>query len=279
VKIAIITKPTIIVLIIVALVTAVPATNVNASGPALSDFRIGNQEHMCVFFGDQEDMKDLCDWLDICDDSGNVNSTHGFCTGKTVRNIPYEKGGGCPEGFHWVEDDETGLCYDNALGCKYDYLIFTNDKKGCIENDSCESGTSMSQTCVSKEFFCSIVGARELKYSHTGDYCFSNEDDCIRQMNGSKCDLPAYTSTELEGVEVGPISQYVNDRQIFCPNEPDHPFCNGKRGQHGYMFCEFRDKIPAKFGINCWDNNQFPDYDSRVYCAYNPETKEDCKIN
>ena len=23
--------------------------------------------------------------------------------------------GGCPEGFHWVEDDETGMCYDNAL--------------------------------------------------------------------------------------------------------------------------------------------------------------------
>ncbi len=35
---------------------------------------------------------------------------------------------GCPDGYHSVEDDETGQCYDNDLGCQYDDLIFNEDK-------------------------------------------------------------------------------------------------------------------------------------------------------
>ena len=101
----------------------VPVTaSIKASGPAISDFRIGNEEQTCVYFGDEPEMKDLCDWLDICDDTGDVNSTDRFCTGKAVRNIPYEKGG-FPEGFHSVDDDESGLCYDNDLGCQYEGLL------------------------------------------------------------------------------------------------------------------------------------------------------------
>lgn len=30
-----------------------------------------------------------------------------------MRNLP----GGCPKGYYGVEDDESGLCYDDGLGC------------------------------------------------------------------------------------------------------------------------------------------------------------------
>jgi hypothetical protein len=52
---------------------------------------------------------------------------------ETVRNIPYEKGGGCPEGFHSVDDDESGLCYDNDLGCEYEGLLMRPSNASCGE--------------------------------------------------------------------------------------------------------------------------------------------------
>lgn len=39
----------------------------------------------------------------------------------------------CPDGYHSVEDDETGQCYSNDEGCEYDDMIFTEDKTGCVE--------------------------------------------------------------------------------------------------------------------------------------------------
>jgi hypothetical protein len=60
-----------------------------------------------------------------------------------------------------------------------------------------------------------------------------------------------------------------------------HPFCNGKRGQDGYIFCELRDQLPAGADnlMTCWDNDEFENDDPLVYCAYDPETKEDCTLN
>ena len=123
-----------IVLVIVALAvptTAVPVANVNASALGMSDFD-SNPEGVCVTLGDKPGMKPVCDWIDVCDDEGSVRPDDQFCTGEAVRNIPYPPGG-CLEGYHSNEDDETGLCYDNDLGCQHDYLIFNNDKTSCIE--------------------------------------------------------------------------------------------------------------------------------------------------
>jgi hypothetical protein len=119
----------IVALVIIISTTTVSIQNVNASGLGVSDIA-NHPEAVCILYGDLDDMKDLCDWINICDDSGEINSTSEFCTGKAVRNIP---GVGCPVGYHSNEDDESGLCYDNDLGCQHDYLIFNNDKTSCIE--------------------------------------------------------------------------------------------------------------------------------------------------
>jgi hypothetical protein len=73
---------------------SIAITNVNASGLGISDFA-EHPEQVCATYGDRPEMKDLCDWIDICDDSGKVNSTSKFCTGKAVRGIPYPPGGCC----------------------------------------------------------------------------------------------------------------------------------------------------------------------------------------
>ena len=204
-------------------------------------------EYTCIHYGNEPDMKDLCDWINVCDDTGEINSTHIFCTGEAVRDIPYPPGG-CPEGFHWIEDDESGLCYSNVGGCGDDDLVFTPDKQGCTYDDRCESGYSMGNDCVSKEFFCSI---KDMSSRYTREYCFSNEDDCNLQLNGSRCDLPAYRGTGLKGV-------YIAQSQIYCPNYRDNPtlsvYCNGEKGEGGYMYCNLRDELPFHFGIVCVDN-------------------------
>jgi hypothetical protein len=74
------------------------------------------------------------------------------------------------------------------------------------------------------------------------------------------------------------LSQYSNNKQVDCDDSPNHPFCNGKRGQDGYMFCELRDELPDDMDLTCWDNDEFSNDDPLVYCATDPETKQDCKI-
>jgi hypothetical protein len=120
----------IVALAIIIISTTVGIQNVKASGLVISDFA-DHPEAVCISYGDLPKMKDLCDWIDICDDSDEINSTAEFCTGGAVRNIP--GAGGCPEGYHSNEDDETGLCYDNNLGCQYNNLIFNDNKTSCIE--------------------------------------------------------------------------------------------------------------------------------------------------
>ena len=175
----------IIVAAILALLT-ISIPNVYASGPSVSDFTIENQEEMCIYFGDSDEMKDLCDWVNPCDDTGDVNNTAKFCTGEAVRDMPSELGGGCPEGFHVREDDETGMCYDNKLGCEWEGLVFTNDKKGCVEDDTCEYGSSFGKLCESKQTFCSTM---DLNREYVREYCFSNENACMAQLNGSACNI------------------------------------------------------------------------------------------
>ena len=56
-------------------------------------------------------------------------------TGKAVRNIPYPPGG-CPEGYHSYDDDESGLCFDNTLGSEYEGMIMRPDNRTCGYIDS-----------------------------------------------------------------------------------------------------------------------------------------------
>ena len=107
----------VIVMAVVITGLAVPLANVNATGLSRSDI-VDNPEAVCMNYGDESEMKDLCDWINICDDTGEVNSTHEFCTGEAVSNPPGPSG--CPEGFHSEEDDESGLCYTNEKGCEYE---------------------------------------------------------------------------------------------------------------------------------------------------------------
>jgi hypothetical protein len=182
---------------IMAILVIISSTTTNAvfsSGLGRSDIDTA-PEGTCIMYGDEPGWKPICAWINICDDNGSINSTHQFCTGEAVRNIPYPPG--CPEGFHSYEDDESGLCYPNEGGCKYDGTIFTNDKKSCIYDDRCESGYSMGNNCVSKEFYCSI---KDMNNRYDREYCLSNEDDCMPQLNGSRCDLLAYRGTGLKGV-------------------------------------------------------------------------------
>jgi hypothetical protein len=120
----------IVVLIVAGLVATVPLANVNGSGLSRGDIDT-SPEALCLNYGDELDMRDLCNWINICDDTGEVNSTHEFCTGEAVSNPPGP--GGCPEGFHSVDDDESGLCYTNAKGCEYEGYIFRPDNKSCGE--------------------------------------------------------------------------------------------------------------------------------------------------
>jgi hypothetical protein len=87
----------------------------------------------------------------------------------------------------------------------------------------------------------------------------------------------AFASTE-ENFGIDDISQYSN-RQVDCEDNPDHPFCNGKRGQDGYIFCSLRDDLSNHMNLTCWDDDEYENGDPLIYCATDPETKEDCEIN
>jgi hypothetical protein len=116
------------IFIIAVLLT--PIADILASGLSPSDIDT-HPERVCMNYGDEPEMKDLCDWINVCDDTGEVNSTDEFCTGEAVSNPPGP--GGCPEGFHSVDDDETGLCYTNAKGCEYEGYIFRPGNHTCGE--------------------------------------------------------------------------------------------------------------------------------------------------
>jgi S1-C subfamily serine protease len=76
-----ITKYVTIGTIMAILISSTTTTNtVFASGLAPSDFD-DHPEGVCLYKIDEPEWKDLCEWVNICDDTGEVDSTHGFCTG------------------------------------------------------------------------------------------------------------------------------------------------------------------------------------------------------
>lgn len=60
---------------------------------------------------------------------------------------------GCPEGYHTVDDDETGQCYPNEGGCEYEDMILLTDRPGkddrCANIDSiCRYENHTADVCV-----------------------------------------------------------------------------------------------------------------------------------
>jgi hypothetical protein len=99
-----------------------------ASGLGPHDFD-EHPEDVCIKYANDPEMEDICSDINICDEEGEINSTHGFCTGEIV---PYLPGfSGCPEGYHSYDDDESGYCYDNDLGCQYEDMIMRPDQRSC----------------------------------------------------------------------------------------------------------------------------------------------------
>ena len=61
-------------IIFVISILFIPTADVLASGLSRSDI-VDHPEAVCMHYEDEPDMKDLCDWINICDDTGEVNST------------------------------------------------------------------------------------------------------------------------------------------------------------------------------------------------------------
>ena len=65
-------------------------------------------------------------------------------------------------------------------------------------------------------------------------------------------------------------------KQVNCDENPDHPYCNGKRGQDGLIFCSLK---PEGVSISCYDDLDFDEEDDPlIHCATDPETKEECEL-
>lgn len=134
-----------IVMTLLTSTIAAAIPNVYASGLGRSDFE-EHPERFCAGFGPSNE--DLCADLDICDDEGEINSTHGYCTGEIVSHLAYPPGG-CPVGYHSYTDDESGFCYRNDLGCQYEGMIFRPDRATCgYIDDVCQQYPGLDECTV-----------------------------------------------------------------------------------------------------------------------------------
>jgi hypothetical protein len=61
----------------------------------------------------------------------------------------------CPDGYHSVDDDETGQCYRNEEGCEYEGMMLLTDRPG------------KGDRCASIDSICSYE-------NHTVDICITN---------------------------------------------------------------------------------------------------------
>ena len=92
----------------------------------------------------------------------------------------------CPEGYHSVEDDESGQCYPDSEECPEGMHLqgFSDEEgHGCQEIRDCFQFPN-SLHCVDRETYCNIDENSE------SDYCTkraSNFDLCWDFLEGSKC--------------------------------------------------------------------------------------------
>lgn len=81
--------------------------------------------------------------LPKCAVGSNENCPEGFAMNENSQCVPIVDS--CPDGFHKIDDDETGTCYPNEQGCP-DGMIFTPDKKNCGYTEFvCENYPELSQ--------------------------------------------------------------------------------------------------------------------------------------
>jgi hypothetical protein len=84
----------------------------------------------------------------------------------------------CPEGYHDIDDDESGQCYPIEEGCP-EGTVMTNDENNCIDENTCRN-FSNARECVDKETHCNLYPDSE--------YCRSDDrDDCQPHLIGSRC--------------------------------------------------------------------------------------------
>jgi hypothetical protein len=165
-------------------------------------------EAVCLTHGDKPEMKDLCAWIDICDDTGEFNSNHGFCTGYVVRNPPGP--GGCPSSFHSTDDDESGLCYENMgpSGCEYEDLIIRPGNRSCgTVLDVCKQYPDLTACSVTIN-----LGTPENRDYNCDrsvpDHCFSRYEASGFMFNGTAIEGNRLTCNE---VNVTDFRVTVND--------------------------------------------------------------------
>ena len=95
--------------------------------------------------------------------------------------------GGCPEGFHGEEGDESDLCYSDDIPCpeSLEMKEFENaEGYGCTSPPWCEQLPD-AWNCVSKETFCNSDAGR---YQEHRVYCITSEPDrCNPKLEGSRC--------------------------------------------------------------------------------------------
>ena len=77
---------------------------------------------------------------------------------------------GCPEGYHSVEDDDTGQCYSNDDGCP-EGTVMTNEKDNCIDENTYENFSNARES-VDKETHCNL---------------YPDSEYCQPQLVGSRC--------------------------------------------------------------------------------------------
>jgi hypothetical protein len=97
------------------------------------------------------------------------------------------------------------------------------------------------------------------------EYCFSNENDCIVELNGSRCsnnDVAAQFDLNL--------SKLVPYSTIDCEVEPNDPLCTEENGRDGLVFCDIRNQFPDVIYMNCVE--RFPNMSCPT--EYHPEKLE-----
>ena len=119
--------------------------------------------------------------LPKCDPDENGNCPDGFNLNEDGNCFPDHNETGCPDGYHGVDDDETGQCYPNEDGCP-EGMIFRPDGKTCGYKDQLCQDDSDLDGCVETPQEC------DNNYDDDSDGLTDSEDpDCGQQ----ECD-PSY---------------------------------------------------------------------------------------
>ena len=73
--------------------------------------------------------------------------------------------GDCPEGYHGVDDDETGQCYPNSEPCPggFDYPTYVFEEGEAGESDNCEALHYLCHGDVPRHSKCDAISRRVQK--------------------------------------------------------------------------------------------------------------------